>query len=61
MCDPVTGLPMAPDMSSEGNYSGERGFKIMNPAKTPRDDDVNIQSRLKETRNRATFEIEDNG
>lgn len=33
ICDPVTGLPLAPDMSSEGNYSADRGLKIINPDK----------------------------
>jgi hypothetical protein len=55
ICDPVTGLPLAPDVSSDGNYSADRGLKIMNPEKMK---EFDIQSQLKETRNRATFEIE---
>jgi hypothetical protein len=58
ICDPVTGLPLAPDVSSEGNYSADKGLKIMNPVKMK---EFDIQSQLKETRNRATFEIEHNG
>lgn len=58
ICDPVTGLPIAPDLSSEGNYSADRGLKIMN---SPKMKEFDIQSKLKESRNRATFEIEHNG